>query len=87
VLRETYGVKEELLPLVELRGVGRVRGRALFSRGYKTLRDLQKAEAGDIARIPSIGPAVARKIKEQLGAGEEAVKGPLIGQSGLTDFN
>jgi len=87
VLRETYGVKEELLPLVELRGVGRVRGRALFSRGFKTLRDLQKAEAGDIARIPSIGPAVARKIKEQLGAGEEAAKGPLIGQSGLTDFD
>ena len=86
VLRETYGVKEELLDLVQLRGVGRVRGRALFSRGYKTLRDLQKAEAGDIARIPSIGPALARKIKEQLGEGKEVTDGPLLGQSGLTDF-
>ena len=86
VLRQTYGVKEELLELVELRGVGRVRGRALFSRGYKTLKDLQKVEVGDIARIPSIGPAVAKRIKEQLGVGEEALKEPFTGQSGLGEF-
>jgi len=86
VLRQTYGVKEELLELVELRGVGRVRGRALFSRGFKTLRDLQKADIGDIARIASIGPAVATKIKEQVGAGEEELKGPFTGQSGIGEF-
>jgi len=86
VLRQQYGVKEELLDLVQLKGVGRVRGRALFARGYKNMRDLQKAEAGDLARIPTIGPALAKRIKEQLGRGEEVADGPLAGQSGLADF-
>src|SRR2546430_14594943 len=50
-----YGIKEELLELISLRGVGRGRGRALFQRGYKTLKDLQKANASDLARMPTIG--------------------------------
>lgn len=79
-----YGVKEELLELISLRGVGRVRGRALFQRGYRTLRELQKADPNDLARIPSIGPAMAKKIKEQLG---ETVDARAIeGQAGLGDF-
>lgn len=79
-----YGVREELLELISLKGVGRVRGRALFGRGYRTLRDLQKADPNDLARIPSIGPSVAKKIKEQLG---ETVNARAIeGQAGLGDF-
>ncbi len=79
-----YGVKEELLELISLRGVGRVRGRALFQRGFHTLRELQKADPNDLARIPSIGPSMAKKIKEQLG---EAVDVRAIeGQAGLGDF-
>ena len=50
--RVQYGVKEELLELISLRGVGRVRGRALHQRGFKSLRDLQKANPNDLARIP-----------------------------------
>src|SRR5439155_1719193 len=34
--RVQYGVKEELLELISLKGVGRVRGRALFQRGFRT---------------------------------------------------
>ena len=65
--RVQYGVKEELLELISLRGVGRVRGRALHQRGFKSLRDLQKANPNDLARIPAIGPNLAKKIKEQVG--------------------
>ena len=82
--RVQYGVKEELLELISLRGVGRVRGRALHQRGFKTLRDLQKANPNDLARIPTIGPALAMKIKEQVGAPVE--RGALEGQAGLGDF-
>src|SRR5207247_8433551 len=56
------------LELISLRGVGRVRGRALFQRGFRTLRDLQKANPNDLSRIPTIGPSLALKIKEQVGA-------------------
>src|SRR2546426_777426 len=50
-----YGVKEELLELISLRGVGRVRGRGLFQRGFKTLKDLQKANPNDLARTAGAG--------------------------------
>ncbi len=79
-----YGVKEELLELISLRGVGRVRGRALFQRGFKTLRDLQKANPNDLARIPTIGSTLAVKIKEQVGVPVDAKE--IDGQAGLGDF-
>jgi len=79
-----YGVKEELLELISLRGVGRVRGRALFQRGFKTLRDLQKANPNDLARIPTIGPSLAVKIKEQVGSPVDVRE--VEGQAALGDF-
>ncbi|HKW42646.1 MAG TPA: DEAD/DEAH box helicase [Thermoplasmata archaeon] len=79
-----YGVKEELLELISLRGIGRIRGRALFQRGYTTLKDLQKANPNDLARIPAIGVALAKKIKEQLGA--EVDVREIEGQAALGDF-
>jgi len=83
-IRARYGVKEELLELVSLRGIGRVRARALYGRGFKTLRELQKPDPNELARIPTIGPAVAKRIKEQLG---EAVEARAIeGQAALGDF-
>src|SRR2546426_8012084 len=84
MIRIQYGIKEELLDLVQLRGVGRVRARALFGRGLKTLRELQKANPGDLARIPAIGPALATRIAEQLG-GKAAMK-KLAGQAELGEF-
>ncbi|MGQ0797755.1 MAG: DEAD/DEAH box helicase [Methanobacteriota archaeon] len=83
-IRVRYGVREELLELVSLRGVGRVRARALYQRGYRTLRDVQKVEANELARIPSIGPAVAKRIKEQLG--ETVDVKAIEGQAALGDF-
>jgi len=79
-----YGIKEELLELISLRGVGRVRGRALFQRGYKTLKDLQKANPSDLARILTIGSALAMKIKEQVGVPVDVRE--IEGQAALGDF-
>ncbi len=79
-----YGIKEELLELISLRGVGRVRGRALFQRGFKTLKDLQKANPSDLARIPTIGSTLAMKIKEQVGVPVDVRE--IEGQAALGDF-
>jgi helicase len=79
-----YGVKEELLELISLRGIGRVRGRALYQRGFKTLRDLQKADPSDLSRIPTIGSNLALKIKEQVGAPVDVRE--VEGQAALGDF-
>ncbi|MDX1534613.1 MAG: helix-hairpin-helix domain-containing protein [Thermoplasmata archaeon] len=86
--RLTYGVKEELLDLVSLRGVGRVRARALFDRGVKTKEDIRTMDVSDLAAIPTIGPASAKGIMSQLGRTEEEVEeGPREGQYGLYDFD
>jgi helicase len=65
--RVESGVKHELLPLVRLEGIGRVRGRALYNAGLKTLEDLRRAPIERIASVPTIGPAIAKKVKEQVG--------------------
>jgi helicase len=64
--RMRYGVKEELLELVQLRGIGRVRARSLFRSGYRKLKDLERADEVDLARVPYIGAETARGIKKHL---------------------
>jgi len=65
--RVRYGVKRELLDLVRIKGVGRVRARILFDRGLKSLDDVRSADITDLARLPKIGEALARSIKRQVG--------------------
>jgi helicase len=63
-LRVKHGVREELLPLIKLRGIGRVRARKLFSSNLKTLDSLRKVPEETLSRI--LGPKTAREVKEQL---------------------
>jgi len=67
--RVRYGVREELLELVSLHGVGRVRGRNLFKAGYKKLEDIRRASVDELAKVPYIGPEIARSIKRQVDGG------------------
>lgn len=66
-VRCAKGVKAELVPLVELEGVGRVRARSLFNAGFRNLDDLKHASVTDLMNVPLIGPSLAKKIKEQVG--------------------
>ncbi|NWF94688.1 MAG: DEAD/DEAH box helicase [Candidatus Thorarchaeota archaeon] len=66
-VRLRYGVRPDILELVGLRGIGRVRGRMLYRSGFKTLSNLYSASLENLARVPSIGSAVAESIKRQLG--------------------
>ena len=58
--RLKYGVKMELLPLVRIRNIGRVRARKLFSHGYKNIEDIKAANPKKIADL--IGSKIAEKI-------------------------
>jgi replicative superfamily II helicase len=66
-VRVVKGVKSELLPLIKLESVGRVRGRILYNAGFKTIRDLKKAPLRQLVTLPLIGRGVANKIKAQVG--------------------
>jgi helicase len=67
VERVSKGIKRELLPIVALEGVGRVRGRIIFNAGYQTVEDLKRASIEELTNLPSVGPRLAKKIKEQVG--------------------
>ncbi|HMD78389.1 MAG TPA: helix-hairpin-helix domain-containing protein [Nitrososphaerales archaeon] len=64
--RVVSGVSEELVELTTLQGVGRVRARALYSAGFKTLEDIKEASPEKLAMVEKVGTSVARKIKEQV---------------------
>ena len=64
--RITYGIKEELLDLVRIKGVGRVRARILYKNGIKNLDDLAKIQAKKLAEIDKIGTTLADNIKSEL---------------------
>ena len=67
VERVSKGIKKELLPIVRLEGVGRVRGRIMFNAGYRTIEDVKLAQVEDLSNLPLMGPRLAKKIKEQVG--------------------
>lgn len=62
--RLKYGIKKELLPLIRLRGIGRVRARKLYSSGFKTISALKKVPVKRLESI--IGEKTAKKVKAQL---------------------
>ncbi|MEW6002302.1 MAG: DEAD/DEAH box helicase [Nitrospirota bacterium] len=65
-IRVLYGIKEELLQLVSLRGIGRVRARNLYDSGYKTIKDIREAGIEELANIKAIGRSIAEDIKRQV---------------------
>ncbi|MFT7616266.1 MAG: helicase [Candidatus Woesearchaeota archaeon] len=68
--RVKYGVKEELLQLLQLKQVGKIRSRKLVTAGYATLADVRTAPLGILQKI--CGEKIAISIKEQLGVSTES---------------
>lgn len=62
-LRIKYGVREELLSLVELKGIGRVRARKLFNAGIKKPSDIKK-QLFKTEKI--VGKTIFDSLKKQL---------------------
>ena len=65
VERISYGAAKELLPIIKLRDIGRVRSRKLYNAGYKDIEAIRKAEFKALADI--IGPKIAANTLRQLG--------------------
>ncbi len=64
-IRIEYGIREELLPFVKLKGVGRVRAREIYAAGMKSIGELRKVPLESLERV--VGAKTARSIREQLG--------------------
>jgi helicase len=64
--RIIYGIREDLLDLVKVKGIGRIRARALYKNGIKTLDELAKIPVNKLSMIDKIGSTTAAKIKSEL---------------------
>jgi len=60
--RVRYGVKDELLDIVRIPGIGRRRGRILYDAGYTSPVEIARADIAELARLPGIGEKIAGKI-------------------------
>jgi helicase len=77
-IRVRYGVAEELLDLVQLRGIGRVRGRALRAAGFVDRESLRQAPAERIARALN-STVLAELVLKQLKP-SRAKKAEVVGE-------
>ncbi len=84
-LRIKDGVREELLVLLKLKGIGRVRARRLFNQGIKDIGDVKKVDLASLSQI--LGKAVAEDVKKQVGEEiKEVPKGTRKGQLSMEKF-
>ncbi|MGA1848665.1 MAG: helix-hairpin-helix domain-containing protein, partial [Thermoplasmatota archaeon] len=91
-IRVENGIREELLPIIKIRGIGRVRARRLFDSGFNSMDRIRKATIPQLASVKGIGRQLAVQIKNLVEGGEtvseEEESGLLDGpvQSNLMDF-
>ncbi len=78
-----YGASPELLKLIKIKGVGRVRARRLYNAGYTDIAKLRDANPKAIMRL--VGTGIGIKIMGQLGVDVEATEGKK-GQANLLEF-
>ncbi len=65
--RVRYGIKQELIPLVSIPEVGRVRARKLYSSGLKTIADVKGAGIAKLTGLlgKRVGESVYRYLHEE----------------------
>ncbi|MDA7953761.1 MAG: DEAD/DEAH box helicase [Nitrosopumilus sp.] len=61
--RLRHGIKADLLDLVRIRGIGRVRARRLYLAGIRTQADVAAAPRKRLAGVQGIGPALAARLQ------------------------
>jgi len=89
--RVKHGVSKKLLPLVRIKGIGRVRARVLYNSGLTGIAEIKRAPLQRLVALPLIGPHLAKSIKEQVGGLVEEQEWKSLDkvekeQRALTDF-
>ena len=64
-MRVEKGVKEDVIELTKIRGIGRVRARILANIGVKTIQDLLNIPEKKLAELPTFGEKIAKTILEE----------------------
>lgn len=86
-IRVKNGVKEELITLLKLEKIGRVRARKLYYNKIRTIGDVREADIQKLVQI--LGKSIAINIKKQVGQDYDKMKvkeRKRKGQISLNDF-
>jgi helicase len=59
-----YGAGQDLLALLNLKGIGRVRARKLYLSGITSIEKLLAADQAELVRL--LGPKIAEKVITQI---------------------
>jgi len=85
------GIRRELLPLIRLRGIGRIRARRLFNNGMTSPEEIKKHPREDLVKI--LGQGIADQIFDQItprnkstGPAAQEKDAPAGGQATLFRF-
>ncbi|MEM3374704.1 MAG: helicase-related protein [Candidatus Woesearchaeota archaeon] len=80
------GIKEELIPLTRLTGIGRVRARILFKNGIKDIGDIKKTDLNILTQL--VGKKIAENLKNETGDLKEPIsESKRKGQLSLGKFD
>lgn len=60
-IRTKYGIREELIPLIRIEGIGKVRARKLYQHGIRTVEQLRRIPLATLSII--LGPKIAENVK------------------------
>jgi helicase len=63
--RLKHGAKEELIPLLKIKNIGRVRARKLFRNNIKNIADLKKADVTKLVQL--LGRSTTINVKKEVG--------------------
>jgi helicase len=88
-VRLKHGAREELLALLKLKNIGRIRARKLYNNKIRDISELKKADLSLLVHL--IGEKTALDVKKQVG--EEVDEGKIRvkenrkkGQLSLNDY-
>ena len=71
--RIKYGVKKELVPLVNLKGLGRVKARILYKSGISSIEDLRRIPNVELEKISNlISKSLVVSIKNQINSEKDS---------------
>ena len=83
-IRLSEGIKEDLLSIIELKGLGRVKSRTLVQAGITSLEKLKLASPEQLIKLSGFGIKLVQSLKEQLG--QSFSVNTISGQK-VTNFN
>ena len=66
-IRLKEGIKKDLLEIISIKGLGRVKARTLSSNGVRTLEQLINLPSDELLSLKGFGPNLIQRIKTQVG--------------------